>query len=126
MTAILRFKDENGNWIDVPALVGPTGTSITGIEKIGRTGDIVGGFIDTYRIDFSNGESTTFEVQNGAQGQKGDKGDQGEINVGTVTTLNAGEEATVETTEIEGKTYLNFGIPKGSTTVTFVDWGEEV
>lgn len=25
MAAILRIKDENGNWIDIPAIVGPKG-----------------------------------------------------------------------------------------------------
>ena len=25
MAAILRIKDENGNWIDIPAIVGPQG-----------------------------------------------------------------------------------------------------
>lgn len=125
MTAILRFKDTDGNWIHVPSLIGKTGNSITNITRVGRDGDITTGYRDTYRIDFSDNTSTTFTVTNGAQGAKGDKGDKGDTLVGTVTTLNASEEATVTTTERDGKTYLNFGIPKGNASVIFVDYGDE-
>lgn len=126
MTAILRFKNEEGQWVHVPSLIGKTGVSVTGITRVGRNGDVVNGFIDTYRIDFSDNTSTTFEVTNGIQGEKGEKGDMGDVLVGTVTTLNQDEVATVtKTTGPNGESILDFGIPKGSTTVTYIDWGEE-
>ena len=123
MSAILRFKNEEGQWVHVPSLIGKTGVSVTGITRVGRNGDVVNGFIDTYRIDFSDSTYTTFEVTNGNQGEKGDMGD---VVVGTVTTLNQDEEATVtKTIGPNGESILDFGIPKGSTTVTYIDWGEE-
>ena len=126
MTGILRFRDKEGQWVHLPALVGRTGVSITGITRVGRNGDEVNGFVDTYRIDFSDNTSTTFEINNGIQGVKGDKGDMGDVVVGTVTTLAIGEEATVtKTTGPNGESILDFGIPKGETTITYIDWGEE-
>ena len=126
MTSILRFKNEEGQWVHLPSLIGKTGVSVTGIIRVGRNGDVVNGFIDTYRIDFSDNTSTTFEVTNGIQGEKGEKGDMGDVVVGTVTTLNQDEEATVtKTIGPNGESILDFGIPKGSTTVTYIDWGEE-
>lgn len=126
MTAILRFKNEEGQWVHLPALVGRTGVSVTGITRVGRNGDEVNGFVDTYRIDFSDNTSTTFEVTNGIQGVKGEKGERGDIEIGTVTTLNPDDEATVtKTVNAEGVSVLDFGIPRGNTTVTYIDWGEE-
>ena len=127
MAGILRFKNTEGQWVDVPSIVGKTGVSIVRVTRIGRAGDIEEGFIDTYRIDFSDNTSSEFTVTNGARGEKGEKGDQPEINIGTVTTLNAGEDATVDVRldEESGKQYLDFGIPKGRSTVTFIEWGDE-
>ena len=60
--------------------------------------------------------------QQGIQGPKGDEGDEGKtpvFDIGTITTLNAGEQATVSLnpngTDLSGnpKYKLNFGIPKG-------------
>lgn len=54
----------------------------------------------------------------GEQGPKGDKGDTGEnatIAIGTVTTLEPDQEATVQNTGTETNAVLSFGIPKGET-----------
>ena len=121
MSAILRFKDVDGNWIDTPSLVGRKGVSIEAITKVGTVG-----LTDTYRVDFSDGTNTLFTINNGEKGDKGDKGDKGEIDIVTATTLNQDDEATVtKTVDEDGKVTLNFGIPRGNTTVTFIDWGDE-
>ena len=52
----------------------------------------------------------------GEQGPKGDKGDTGDnatIAIGTVTTLEPDQEATVQNTGTETNAVLAFGIPKG-------------
>ena len=55
-------------------------------------------------------------VSSGAVGEKGDKGDPGEnatIKVGTVTTGNAGTQASVTNVGTETNATLNFTIPRG-------------
>ena len=57
----------------------------------------------------------------GEQGPKGDKGDAGDnatIAIGTVTTLEPDQEATVQNTGTETNAVLAFGIPKGETGAT--------
>lgn len=49
----------------------------------------------------------------GPQGAKGDPGDNATINVGEVTTLDPGQQATVTNTGSETNAVLAFGIPKG-------------
>ena len=52
----------------------------------------------------------------GEKGDKGDKGDPGQaatITVGDVTTLDAGQDATVTNAGSTSAAVLNFGIPKG-------------
>lgn len=49
----------------------------------------------------------------GPQGDKGEPGDNATINVGAVTTLEPGQEATVQNTGTETNAVLSFGIPKG-------------
>lgn len=49
----------------------------------------------------------------GPQGDKGEPGDNATINVGAVTTLEPGQEATVINTGSETNAVLAFGIPKG-------------
>ena len=88
-----------------------------------------------------NGQTPTITIQDGywyingvntgqqAQGDKGDKGDTGDtglkgdtgdpgqnatIAIGTVTTLEPDQEATVQNTGTETNAVLSFGIPKGA------------
>lgn len=121
MSSILRFKNENNEWVNIPALVGKKGVSITAITKVGTIG-----LVDTYRVDYSDGTNTTFEITNGAKGDQGDKGDKGDVDFVAATTLNQGQDATVtKTVDGEGKVTLTFGIPKGSASATIIDWGDE-
>ena len=119
MANILRVRDSvTGVWIDIPSIIGKPGATIVAITKIGTQG-----LVNTYRVDFSDGSSTTFTNENG---EKGDKGDKGDVDFVTATTLNQGQDATVtKTVDGEGKVTLTFGIPKGSASVTIIDWGDE-
>lgn len=57
-----------------------------------------------------------FGIPKGEKGDKGDKGDAGDnatIAIGTVTTLEPEQEATVQNTGTETNAVLSFGIPKG-------------
>lgn len=124
MANILRVRDaETGLWIDIPAIVGKKGTSIVAITKVGTVG-----LIDTYRIDYSDGTNSVFELKNGEKGDTGEQGPKGDVDFVAATTLNQGESATV-TKSVDaqtGEVTLTFGIPKGSASATIVDWGDEV
>ncbi len=71
---------QNGNWyIDgadtgksADGIKGDTGNGVSKIEKTGTEG-----LVDTYTITYTNGDTTTFTVTNGAQGQQGIQGIQG-------------------------------------------------
>ena len=138
---------------------GPAGVGIQKIEKTGTDG-----LVDTYTITYTNGQTTTYTVTNGADGPKGDKGDKGDpgttpeigengnwylgetdtgkpsrgeqgptgeqgppgqtgpagqtgatpnIQIGTVQTLEPGQQATASMTGTPENPLLNLGIPKG-------------
>lgn len=52
--------------------------------------------------------------EQGAPGVQGDPGDAATVTVGTVTTLSAGQSATVVNSGTSGAAVLDFGIPKGA------------
>ncbi len=66
--AILKKQIQSGGGTPGPAGVG--------IQKIEKTG--TDGLVDTYTITYTNGQTTTYTVTNGADGPKGDKGDKGD------------------------------------------------
>lgn len=66
--AILKKQIQSGGGTPGPAGVG--------IQKIEKTG--TDGLVDTYTITYTNGQTTTYTVTNGADGEKGDTGDKGE------------------------------------------------
>lgn len=66
--AILKKQIQSGGGTPGPAGVG--------IQKIEKTG--TDGLVDTYTITYTNGQTTTYTVTNGADGEKGEKGDPGE------------------------------------------------
>ncbi len=65
------INDVNTNQ-SAAGLKGDTGNGISKIEKTGTEG-----LVDTYTITYTNGDTTTFTVTNGAQGQQGIQGIQG-------------------------------------------------
>lgn len=131
--AILKKQIQSGG-----GTPGPAGVGIQKIEKTG-TEELV----DTYTITYTNGQTTTYTVTNGADGPKGDKGDKGEkgdtgdtgpegetgaqgpkgdpgqtgatpnIQIGNVQTLDPGSQATASMSGTPENPLLNLGIPKG-------------
>lgn len=86
---------------------GDPGVGIVSIEKTSTSGNV-----DTYTITFTNQTTSTFTVTNGTNGKDGVTPD---IQIGTVTTLPAGSQATATITGTPEKPILNLGIPEGET-----------
>lgn len=75
-----KYEDDVSwiNLIPLSSLKGADGQDGRGIVSIIRTdGDGSPGTFDTYAITYSDGQFTTFQIYNGADGEKGDKGDVG-------------------------------------------------
>ena len=66
--AILKKQIQSGG--------GQPGPAGVGIQKIEKTG--TEGLVDTYTITYTNGQTSTYTVTNGANGEKGEKGDKGD------------------------------------------------
>lgn len=66
--AILKKQIQQGG-----GTPGPAGVGIQKIEKTGTEG-----LVDTYTITYTNGQTTTYTVTNGADGEKGDPGEKGD------------------------------------------------
>lgn len=102
---------------DIEENGGGAGTPGTGIQKIEKTG--TSGLVDTYTITLTDSTSYTFTVTNGKDGDPGAKGDPGQtgatpnIQIGTVQTLEPGQQATASITGTPENPLLNLGIPKG-------------
>lgn len=80
--------------------------------------------LSSYQVALNNGfagtETEWLESLKGVQGIQGEQGIQGltgnaaSITIGTTTTLNAGQQATVQNVGTTEDAILNFGIPKGA------------
>ena len=66
---------------------------------------------NAYTVTLTDGSQYTIVAP---KGEKGDAGAAATVQVGTVTTLGAGEQATVTNSGTPGAAVLNFGIPKGN------------
>ncbi len=87
---------------------GTPGKDGVGIERIEKTS--TQGLIDTYTIYLTDGSNYTFTVTNGA---KGDTGATPNIQIGTVQTLDPGQDATASMSGTPENPLLNLGIPRG-------------
>lgn len=103
--AILKKQIQQGGGTPGPAGVG--------IQKIEKTG--TDGLVDTYTITYTNGQTTTYTVTNGADGPKGDKGDKGD-------TGEKGEkgESGITTQVDHGTSDTTFELPANQ----YHTWGE--
>ena len=90
---ILKVK-LNGEWVPVPAIVGPRGIGIQSITKTSTSG-----IVDTYTITFSDTTTTTFEVSNGA------------IPNFTIGTVIEGQSASATITGTAAEPILNLVLP---------------
>ena len=82
-----------------------------GISKIEKTGS--DGLVDSYTITFTNDTTFVFSVTNGSNGANGADGVTPNIQIGTVTTLEPDQQATVERTGDNENPVFNFSIPRG-------------
>lgn len=137
--AILKIKDQNGNFVDVPFASGKAATIKVGevklleptseprIENVGTQYDAVFNFGIPTGPQGEKGEKGE-PGERGPQGEQGEQGPQGNtgpqgssgtpgkaatIQIGSVTTLAAGSQATVTNVGTENEAIFNFGIPKG-------------
>lgn len=113
--AILKKQIQSGG-----GTPGPAGVGIQKIEKTGTEG-----LVDTYTITYTNGQTTTYTVTNGADGPKGDKGDKGDTgekgDPGTTNYNDLINKPTLNGVEISGdKTSADYEI---SAQVIHVDHG---
>lgn len=93
---------------------GANGIGIASITQTTTSTEDDGNNIVT--VTLTNGDTSTFTVQNGSKGGKGDPGAPGTaatIEVGSVTTGAAGSSASVTNSGTAQAAKLNFTIPKG-------------
>ncbi len=69
----------------------------------------------TNKVVVTKVTTSSLVLTSGARGATGAQGPAGSISVGTVTTLGAGNSATVTNTGNSSTAVFNFGIPHGST-----------
>ena len=99
---------KNGNWyIDgvdsgqsAEGLKGDTGNGIASIDKTNTSG-----LTDTYTIRFTDGTTTKYYIQNGAQGQRGEQGVPGNA-VSIIGIINTEDELPTPTEDIRNNAYL--------------------
>ena len=90
-TPTISIDPSTGNWIidNVDTGIcarGQTGASIS-VTSVVKTGE--NGLVDTYTITFSNGDTATFDVVNGAPGSNGQNGQNGQDGHTPVITIDA-------------------------------------
>jgi len=91
--------------------IGEKGDTGNGIQSITKTA--TQGLVDTYTILFTDGQSTTFTVTNGKNGDKGDKGDTGNGIASITKTATVGLVDTYTITFTDGTT-TTFNVTNGS------------
>ena len=72
MGNFLKVKDQNGNWIDIPAFKGDMGVGIASVVQTTKSTADDGDNIIT--VTLTNGTKSTFTVQNGSKGSDGESG----------------------------------------------------
>ena len=105
--AILKKQIQSGGGTPGPAGVG--------IQKIEKTG--TDGLVDTYTITYTNGQTTTYTVTNGADGEKGDPGEKGEKGDPEITAQ-VDHDTSDTTFELPANQYHTWG-EVSSLTLTF-------
>lgn len=79
------YVKENGTWVLKGNIKGSDGQDGNGIVSIKLTNTSAN--VDTYTITFDNGETTTFTVTNGVNGEQGIQGEPGEDGHTPVITI---------------------------------------
>ena len=110
--AILKVRNPNGSWSDIPAIKGEPGASVT-IKNVSESTADGGNNV----VTFSDGKTVT--IKNGSKGTKGDKGDTG----ATGPQGPAGEDGKdgASGTSVAVKSVSESSTDGGSNVVTFTD-----
>lgn len=120
------YKDPSSDeyWVSVSRMgeQGPAATVAVGVTTTGSPGSNA----EVTNNGTSGAAVLNFKIPRGDKGDKGDKGDNGSnstvpgppgtaatVDVGTTTTLNPGESASVKNAGTTTSAYLEFGIPRG-------------
>jgi len=93
---ILKVK-VNNEWVAIPSITGQRGIGIQSITKTNTQG-----LVDTYTILFSDGNSTTFNISNGA------------VPSFTIGTVTEGPTAAVTVTGTDANPVLNLTLPNAN------------
>lgn len=114
---VLRVKNADGEWVEVPALIGRQGDPGVGIKSIKQTTTSTEDDGDNIvTVTLTNGVEVTFTVQNGSKGNKGDTGDTG-VGVQSVeqtTTSNEDDGNNVITVTLTNGEKFTFTVQNGS------------
>lgn len=114
-TLVSTLKEELGSSGGGDSGSGSGGDSNHTTASVSKTGNTA-----TITVTDKNGKVTTATITDGANGKDGAQGANGKdgitptIKIGTVTTLDSTESATVTNSGTDTEVVLNFGIPKGT------------
>ena len=105
--------DDRVNWMQLAAQGGKgTPGTAAGFGEITATADNTSSDAPTVNVETS-GPATALAIAFHFSGLKGDTGETPDLGIGTVTTLEAGQEATASITGTAESPELSLGIPKG-------------
>ena len=120
---VLRIKDENGQYQDIPAIKGAKGDKgdpgTNGVNggyyepSVSSSGDLSWTPSKSGMPDVATSNIKGPQGEQGPTGQTGPKGDTPNVTVGTTTTGQAGSQAIVQNSGTETDVVLDFTIPRG-------------
>ena len=116
ITNAFSYTDEQGNTIVTPGIKAGDGKTFlkdlpyinTNGKNIVKLEELTEGF----KVTLSDGFE--FTLKHGLQGNPGEKGEAATITIGTVTTGNAGTDATITNSGNKNNAVFNFTIPRGA------------
>ena len=117
MGYILKIRDENGKFINIPAIVGKKGDQGdkgVGVKTVEQTTtSTADNGENVVTITLTDGKSSTFKVMNGSKGGAGDKG-VGVKTISQTTTSTADGGTNVITVTLTDNTTATFQVKNGS------------
>lgn len=106
--AILKVRNPNGSWSDIPAIKGEPGASVT-IKNVSESTADGGNNV----VTFSDNKTVT--IKNGSKGTKGDKGDTGANGKDGTSVTHSWNGTTLTVTSASGTSSADLKGDKGDT-----------